>query len=197
MEGGLLEFVVTATDPDGDLLTYTAYNLPAGARFDMATRTFDWIPNFDQAGLYPNVEFAVSDNGNPVQVDVKLISITVGNGNRPPVFTPIGPQQTAENNLLEFTVMASDPDGQNLTYAASSMPQVGFNPSTRVFSWTPDLTQTGNHTVIFTANDYDPQSPLTATLEVSITVSDISALDEAKLIISIMDSLSEAGSMRM
>lgn len=46
----LLTFTVTASDPDGNTLTYTAGNLPSGAGFDPATRTFTWTPAYTQAG---------------------------------------------------------------------------------------------------------------------------------------------------
>src|SRR5205823_3137535 len=60
-EGSLLTFAVSATDADGDALTYSASGLPAGASFDPATKTFSWTPTFDQAGPYPGVIFTVSD----------------------------------------------------------------------------------------------------------------------------------------
>lgn len=60
-EGALLQFTVTASDPDGDNLTYNATGLPSGATFDtITTRTFEWTPNYAQAGLY-SVTFSVSD----------------------------------------------------------------------------------------------------------------------------------------
>jgi len=45
-EGELLEFTITATDPDGNDLTYSASNVPAGAGFDPITQTFTWTPGF-------------------------------------------------------------------------------------------------------------------------------------------------------
>jgi hypothetical protein len=60
VEGRSLEFTVTATDPDGDPLTFSAYNLPDGASFDTVTGIFSWTPRYDQAGVYV-VRFEVSD----------------------------------------------------------------------------------------------------------------------------------------
>lgn len=40
--GSKVTFRVSATDPDGDALTYRAVSLPAGATFDPATRIFTW-----------------------------------------------------------------------------------------------------------------------------------------------------------
>jgi enterochelin esterase-like enzyme len=59
-ENRALTFSVDATDPDGDALTYSASNLPAGASFDPATRTFSWIPSYTQSGTY-TVTFTASD----------------------------------------------------------------------------------------------------------------------------------------
>ena len=47
-----------AVDPDGDTVTITADNLPAGAIFD--GRTLSWIPNFGEYGNY-QVLFTASD----------------------------------------------------------------------------------------------------------------------------------------
>lgn len=63
--GQLLEFVVTADDPDGDTLTYSATSaggglLPPGATFDPATQTFSWKPSPGQVGDYW-ITFKVSD----------------------------------------------------------------------------------------------------------------------------------------
>ena len=55
-----LEFALSATDPDGGELAYSASNLPEGASFDPDTQTFSWTPRYDQAGVY-SVHFEVSD----------------------------------------------------------------------------------------------------------------------------------------
>jgi transglutaminase-like putative cysteine protease len=75
-EGTTLTFIVSATSPDGDALTYSAAYLPHGASFNPATRTFSWTPVSDQAGVYPNVCFQVSDGS---LTDSESITITVVN----------------------------------------------------------------------------------------------------------------------
>jgi hypothetical protein len=81
-EGAAVTFTVSASDPDGDALTYSASNLPAGASFDPATRTFSWIPGYGQSGVYANVRFQVSDGR---LTDYEDITITVSNVVRPDV----------------------------------------------------------------------------------------------------------------
>jgi hypothetical protein len=90
--GQTLQFTLSATDPDGDNLTYSASNLPAGATFDPQTATFSWTPSSSQVGNYPNVEFTVMDDGSPMKLDFEDITITV-DSNHPPIIAPIGPQQ--------------------------------------------------------------------------------------------------------
>jgi hypothetical protein len=76
-EGQLLEFVVTASDPDsGDTLVFSADNLPAGADFDPQTQTFSWIPGDGDAGNY-TVTFTVTDDGIPPRSASEEVSITV------------------------------------------------------------------------------------------------------------------------
>ena len=170
VEAQMLTFVVTASDPDGGTLTLSASNLPPGATFDAATGRFSWTPTYDQAGDYPNVEFTVTDSGYPVEVDSKLINISVGNTNRQPVFASVGPQIVDENQPLAFYVKASDPDGDPIAYSTGALPQgASFNAGTGLFSWRPDNTQSGTYTVIFYASDGSKSGEI----EVSITVGDV------------------------
>ena len=115
-EGQLLRFTISAVDPDpDDTLSFTAANLPSGAAFHAPTANFSWVPDYDQAGNYPDVEFAVMDDGDPLEVDAELIAISIGNVNRPPVFVPVAPQEVLENQSISFRVEATDPDGEEKT----------------------------------------------------------------------------------
>ncbi len=70
--GELLEFTISATDPDGGNLSYSASNLPPEASFNPETRTFSWTPV--EAGSYLNVHFEVSDGS---LTDSENITVTV------------------------------------------------------------------------------------------------------------------------
>ncbi len=73
-EDQTLQFTVNATGTG--TLTYSATNLPAGATFDPANRTFTWMPSYGQAGSYP-VTFTVSDGALNAS---KTININVASG---------------------------------------------------------------------------------------------------------------------
>jgi hypothetical protein len=74
-EGSTLQFTVSATDPDGGKLTYSASNLPLGASFNDPPRVFKWTPTSEQVGTYNNLRFQVTDVTN--RTDFENISITV------------------------------------------------------------------------------------------------------------------------
>ena len=133
--GNQLSFQVSATDADGDALTYSASNLPAGASFNPATRTFTWTPA--AAGTYHNVHFEVTDGTDTDSEDI-TITVTGGGGNQPPVLASIGNKNATVGNQLSFQVSATDADADALTYSASNLPAgANFNPGTRTFTWTP------------------------------------------------------------
>ena len=59
-----------------------ASNLPSGATFTPATKTFSWIPASDQSGVYTEVHLQVSDGS---LTDSEDITITVATGDSPTV----------------------------------------------------------------------------------------------------------------
>jgi hypothetical protein len=141
--GEPLRFTISASDTDNTPLIYSASNLPPGANFDPQTRTFSWTPSFDQAGIYPNIHFQVSDGE---LTDSEDITITVINVDRPPVLDFVGNKLVNEEELIEFTISAADPDKDPLNCSASNLPPgATFGPQTRTFSWTPSFGQRGSY----------------------------------------------------
>jgi hypothetical protein len=172
VEGETLEITLTAVDPEGDSLSFSADNLPPGATFNSTLALFYWTPNYNQAGNYTDIEFSVADDGNPIEVDVMLVSITVDNVNRAPAFDLIGPHETLEDELLVFSVSAYDPDGDNVQINALELPiGASFDTATKVFSWTPDYYQEGIYVVTFIATD-DGIPQESEQINVTITVGD-------------------------
>ncbi|HVR79948.1 MAG TPA: Ig-like domain-containing protein, partial [Acidimicrobiia bacterium] len=73
-QGSLLAFKATASDPNGDGLTFSLVNPPAGAAIT-AGGNFTWTPNVSP-GIYP-VTVKVTDNGSPILSDQKTFTVTV------------------------------------------------------------------------------------------------------------------------
>jgi hypothetical protein len=76
-EGSSITFTVSASDADGDPLTYSASNLPQGASFNTGTRTFSWTPRYNQAGAY-TVRFTVTDGSLTDYEDVTVTAVKNG-----------------------------------------------------------------------------------------------------------------------
>ncbi len=122
-ENGTLQFTLQAYDGDGDALTFVASGLPAGAAFNSPTATFTWQPGFDQAGVYPNITFTVSDGAAS---DTETITITVTNTNRPPIAADDA-VSTDEDVSLSINVLGNDndPDGDALHMVSVQQPLHG------------------------------------------------------------------------
>jgi hypothetical protein len=75
--GDLLTLTISATDPDGQTLSYSiAAGAEDGMNLDAETGKFTWTPTDAQTGAF-NVTFRVTDNGAPARSDQETITITV------------------------------------------------------------------------------------------------------------------------
>src|SRR5581483_1242693 len=72
--GSPLNLTLSAFDPDGDPLTYSASDLPSGSSFYADSRTFTWTPHDSDVGVHPGVRFTVSDG---FSTDSRTITIGV------------------------------------------------------------------------------------------------------------------------
>ncbi len=165
-EGQPLTVALSATDPDGDNLTYSIANAPPGATFDPAHGIFTWTPNLFQAGTYANVVFGASDG---FLTAFQTITIDVTVTDQPPTLLPVGIQTGRENAPVQFTLAATSPDDDPMTYSAVTAlpPGAQLDPQTGYFTWTPDYTQAGDYTLTFAAT---VPSGLSDTTTVSIQI---------------------------
>ncbi len=162
--GAPLSFIVSATDADGDTLTYSATGLPTEATLDSSTGAFSWTPG---AAVNENftITFTVSDGALS---DSEEITISVGSVNRPPVLAMIGSRAAQVGELLSITISATDPDNDTLTYSAPVLP-AGATFSGQFFQWTPTSGDVGNHTATFRVQDNGSPS-LDAQEQITITI---------------------------
>jgi hypothetical protein len=145
--GDALNFKVSASDPDGDSLTYSATDLPAGASFDPTTQNFSWPQTV--SGSY-TVQFTVSDG--QISATAPAVITVYPTRDRPPVMSAIPSYSVSVGKRVSFTVTATDPDGDALTYSASNLPEgSSFNSNTNKFSWIPTVTET--YSIMFTVSD--------------------------------------------
>lgn len=75
--GGLVQFTVSASDPDGDVLSYSVSNLPAGAAINSASGLFTWLPDISQLGTN-KLMILVNDGISSVCSSVTIVVNPVG-----------------------------------------------------------------------------------------------------------------------
>lgn len=159
-EGGTLNFIVTASDPDqNDFVTMTIEGdaLPTAATLTQTPGVsgealFDWKTSQFDAGVY-NVVFRATDNAGATDID--SAKIEVFDVNQPPVLNAIGTQDFTEGIHKIFVIDAFDPDGDIPVVTASNLPigallEYGDAP---YVDWTPGFDQAGDYFVTFYATD--------------------------------------------
>jgi len=74
--GQSLDFTLAASDPEGDPVTFSAQNLPAGATLNTNTGQFHWQPS--TPGVFSQIAFIATQTGSTPLSDAELIEIEVG-----------------------------------------------------------------------------------------------------------------------
>jgi hypothetical protein len=147
-----LALSLSATDSDGDSLTYAALGLPAGA--SLVGNQFRFTPDASQVGNH-SLTFTVTDDGTPPAMDSESITITVGNTNRPPVLAPIGNRSAVVGARVQIALSATDPDRDALRLACAGLPGdallTDLGDGTGVIDWSPSAA--GSSRVSCTATD--------------------------------------------
>ncbi len=128
-EGDTLDVLVAATDPEVEPLFWTGRFLPPFVSLidhGDRTATLRIQPVAGDAGLYPGVVLRVQDEGLALefsQSDYDVITIDVTGGNQAPMITqPLGDQTLDEGDTVSTTIVAVDPDGDQLSYSVIGLP---------------------------------------------------------------------------
>jgi hypothetical protein len=74
--GNSYSFQPSASDPDGDGLSFSISNQPAWTTFDAATGRLTGIPGPDYVGVYSGIAIRVSDGTSSVQLPAFSIAVT-------------------------------------------------------------------------------------------------------------------------
>ena len=167
------EITLTATDPEGNALTYAIVSQPqSGTITDLNEDTGSLVYTSD-AGFTGKDSFTFKANDGTVDSNTATVTITVNQVNDPPV----AEKQSVTANAAdptEITLKATDPQGNALTYALVSEPQSGtitdLNEDTGSLVYTSDAGFTGKDSFTFKANDGTVDSN---TATVTITVNQV------------------------
>jgi hypothetical protein len=146
-------YTLTATDIDGDALTYSAQVIPDWMSFDAGTHILSGTPTNDNVGVF-DITLRVTDGSLN---DEQIFSLTVNNVNDIPEITSTPAEEIHANNAYYYEFTASDVDeGDVLTFSANTIPAwltftAGSNSG--ILIGTPAIGDIGSHAVILEVND--------------------------------------------
>tara|TARA_R110002167_G_scaffold352262_1_gene565134 strand:- start:1303 stop:19128 length:17826 start_codon:yes stop_codon:yes gene_type:complete len=175
IEGQLWTYVIDATDPDNDMLTYSLVSpetLPAGVSFDDQTGTISWTPvaaqNPDGLSFTVRVEDGFGGYAEQSFTVPVITAPTSGGGGALPTITsvPEGPIYAGE--LWTYDVTYNEPDGDpTITFdvqsdVAGEDISIDGNGS---LTWTPSVA--GRYTITVSIDD-NADGVATQTFEVDV-----------------------------
>ena len=145
--GQAYSYTPTASDADGQALTFSIVNRPSWATFNASNGRLSGTPTTAHVGSYTNVSITVSDG--IAQATLAPFTIVVAGPNQPPVITGTPATAATVGQAYSFTPSASDPNGQALTFSITNRPSwAGFDTATGRLGGTPTAANVGSYTGI-------------------------------------------------
>ncbi len=145
--GTAYDFQPTASDPDGDPLSFTITNQPSWTAFDSATGRLSGTPTADNEGTFSNIIIRVSDGASTSSLAAFSITVTVPNS--PPTIGGTPGTQVDAGTAYSFTPTANDADGDDLSFSISGRPAwASFSQATGQLSGTPGTGAAGTYSNI-------------------------------------------------
>lgn len=179
-----LSGTVTASDVDGDTLSFALADAPAAGSVDLDSSTgdFTYTPDDGAAGVD---SFTVEASDGALVSAPGRISIDVAPVNDPPLVEDVA-FSTDEDQALDGLLTASDPEGDAVQFALGDGPTHGILSLDQdgSFTYAPDANFHGTDAFTFTASDGNTESGVaTATIEV-LPVNDAPVADGVELVTS-------------
>jgi hypothetical protein len=114
-------FQPSASDADGDTLTFAIQNAPSWATFSATTGQMSGTPDSDNVGTYGSISISVSDGEASASLPPFSISVR-SSASSPPVISGLPLTNANAGSLYLFAPTASDPDGSPLTFSIANLP---------------------------------------------------------------------------
>jgi Bacterial Ig domain/Cadherin domain/PQQ-like domain len=164
-----LTATLTATDPEGDTVTFTVNGDPTNGQlvsFD-SNGVFTYTPNGGFTGS-DSFNIVASDGTNQVDATITLNVLAVNPVNEAPTITAANFDGVQDTELSE-TITASDPEGDTVTFTQTSEPSSGSMMAFAAngnFTYRPNTGFVGTDSFTITASD--GENEITATISITI-----------------------------
>ncbi len=135
--GNAYSFQPSASDLDGNTLTFSVTNKPAWATFSTSNGRLSGTPAAGNAGSYSGIVISVSDGTAIASLPAFTIQVNA-QANRAPTISGSPSTTVTAGNAYSFQPSASDPDGNTLTFSVTNKPTwAAFNTANGQLSGTP------------------------------------------------------------
>jgi Putative Ig domain len=154
-------FTPSASDADGNALTYSISNKPSWASFSTATGALNGMPA--AVGTFSSILISVSDGRASTSLPAFAINVQDVPNNAPTIGgTPAGSVMVGAS--YSFTPTAADADGDTLTYSIANKPSWAiFSTSTGRLSGTPTTANVGTYAnIVISVKDASDTTSLPA-----------------------------------
>jgi serralysin len=160
---------VTATDADGDSLTYSI----SGSEITISNSgvlTFATAPDYETKTSY-SATVTVSDGTDSVTqaITVTITDVNEAAPNAAPTISSSATFSAAENQTAIGSVTATDADGDSLTYSISGSEITISSSGVLTFATAPDYETKNSYTATVTVSD----GAASTTQDITVTVTDL------------------------
>ena len=170
--GTLFTYTLTASDTDGDALTFQASILPVWLTFDAPSGELSGTPPAGSSGDY-DVTLAASDG-----MDSTPLFLTISIANSAPAITSSANNNGVVGSAYSYTLTANDADADTLVYSSVTLPSWGtFDATSGTLTGTP--TAAGDSEVELSVSDGEASVNQKFTLVVTNTPSVVISFDQA------------------
>ncbi|MBN4055271.1 tandem-95 repeat protein, partial [bacterium AH-315-K03] len=150
--GQAYQYIAVASDDDA--ITYRLFDAPSGMTINATTGEINWVSTEVIAEPGEWVKIQADDNyGGSSRQDYQLV-VSADNNNTAPTINSTALTSAQENSVYTYTVVASDAEGDTLSYSLNTSPTgMNIDAQSGLINWTPTLEQGGSHTVTVSVSD--------------------------------------------
>ena len=158
--GTKYSFQPSASDTDGDALTFSINNIPSWATFDTTSGLLTGTPTTSNVGSFQSITISVADGKAiaelaPFSIQVTAPVSTTPPANSPPTITGTPSTSVQAGSHYAFQPSAADADGDALVFSITGAPSwASFSTSTGLLSGTPASNNVGAYpNVVISVSD--------------------------------------------
>lgn len=145
--GQAYSFQPSASDADGNALTFSITGIPAWASFNQSTGRLSGTPASGNVGIHSNIRISVSDGTTSTALPAFSIQVQAAPvSNSPPTISGTPLASVLAGQSYSFQPSASDINGDTLTFSVSNPPAwASFDTTTGRLYGTPTSGDVGSY----------------------------------------------------